>query len=127
MAPRAGRRREETILDTLQYALRAILPLILEIALGCFLRRIGFLDAAFFQKGRRLVYYTALPASIFYGIYTTQTIRDINPGLLVFCFLMVLMLFGIGTLMAVTLFPDHRKRGVVIQSAYRSNFMLASS
>lgn len=124
IAPRAGRRREETILDTLQYALRAILPLILEIALGCFLRRIGFLDAAFFQKGRRLVYYTALPASIFYGIYTTQTIREINPGLLVFCFLMVLMLFGIGTLMAVTLFPDHRKRGVVIQSAYRSNFSI---
>ena len=104
-------------MDTLQYALRAILPLILEIALGCLLRRIGFLDAAFFQKGRRLVYYTALPASIFYGIYTTQTIREINPGLLVFCFLMVLVLFGIGTLMAVTLFPDYRKRGVVIQSA----------
>lgn len=37
---------------------------------------------------------------------------------------MVLMLFGIGTLMAVTLFPDHRKRGVVIQSAYRSNFSI---
>ena len=39
-------------MDTLQYALRAILPLILEIALGCFLRRIGFLDAAFFQKAK---------------------------------------------------------------------------
>lgn len=111
-------------METLQYAMQAILPLILEIALGCFLKRIGLVDAAFFQKGRRLVFYTALPASIFYGIYTTQSLRQIDPGLLVFCFVVVLLLFGIGVLTAVLFFPDPRKRGVVIQAAYRSNFSI---
>lgn len=111
-------------METLKFAMQAILPLLLEIALGCFLKRIGLVDAAFFQKGRRLVFYTALPASIFYGIYTTQSLHEIDPALLVFCFVVVLLLFGIGVLTAVLFFPDPRKRGVVVQSAYRSNFSI---
>ncbi len=108
-------------MDVLQYALNAILPLVLQIAAGYGLRRIGLLDEHFFRQCRKLVFYIVVPFSTFCCIYEVGSLSSIHWGMTLYCFAAVLVLFGVGVLVALWM-PDRRKRGVMVQCSYRSNY-----
>lgn len=110
-------------MDVFQYAVNAILPLILEIGLGKFMRRCGMWDEKFFRQCRKMVFFLMIPLSIFCSICNAQSIGDINWILSLYTFAIVLALFGIGSLVAM-IFPDKRKRGIIAQCAYRSNYSI---
>lgn len=108
-------------MDILQYALNAILPLVLQIAVGYGLRRCGLLDEHFFRQCRKLVFYIVVPFSTFCCIYEVNSLSSIRWDMTIYCFITVLLLFGMGVLIALCI-PDRTKRGVMVQCAYRSNY-----
>lgn len=108
-------------MEVFRYAADAITPLILEICLGYCLRRFGMLSEQFFHQCRKLVFYIVVPISTFCCIYDTQSGTVLNWKLTVFAFAAVMVLFGLGTLISLG-FSDRRKRGVIIQATYRSNY-----
>lgn len=108
-------------MEILRYAGNAVLPLILEIFFGYFLRWTGLLDESFFHASRKLVFFVLLPCSVFLTICNVPGLSSINWGLTAYVFAAVLTLFVLGLLVSLFI-SDRRQRGIMIQAAYRSNY-----
>lgn len=105
-------------------AVNAILPIVLLILLGYILKRIGFLSKEFLKIGNKLVFNVCLPCMLFINIYDISDLSDVNWGLVVFCVAMVFIIFAIGFAVSVATTKDNRRRGVLLQCCYRSNFAI---
>ena len=100
------------------------MPLILLVALGFFIKRIGILPSEFFPAAEKLVFKIALPCSLFLSVSRADPYQTFSPKLILFVI--------IGTLATVTLvgvitpvfIKNNAERGAFIQGAYRSNFAL---
>lgn len=112
------------MIDVLLFALNAVVPILLLILLGYLLRTSGFFDEKFAKAANKLVFRTALPVLLFYNIYTVESMEVFDLAAIVYSAVGVLVLFGIGMVIAVLFIPDRRQRGVVAQCTYRSNFAI---
>lgn len=65
-------------MDTLLFALDAILPIVLLILLGYFLKRIRLFTKEFLSVGNKVCFRVFLPAFLFYNIYTIESLKDVN-------------------------------------------------
>ena len=106
------------------YAINAVLPIILLILLGYFLRQKGFVGEKFVKEGNKLVFRVALPAMLFYNVYNVGSLGEINWGTVWFSLGSVVLLFLLGILMAVLFVRDKRRKGVVVQCVFRSNYAI---
>ena len=105
-------------------ALNAIFPIVLLILLGYWLRHSGFLTEDFLKIGNKLVFRLFLPAMLFVNIYSIEDFSAINWGLVLYSVSVVFLLFGIGLVLSVLTTQDRRRRGVILQCAFRSNFAI---
>ena len=112
------------MIDVLLFALNAVVPILLLILLGYILRATGFFDEKFAKTANKLMFRTALPVLLFYNIYTVESIEIFDLGSILYAAIGVVVLFGIGVLVALLTIPDRRQRGVVVQCTYRSNFAI---
>lgn len=110
-----------TILST---AANAVLPIVLLIALGFFLKRKNIINDAFVQYGNKLVFNVALPVLLFNNIYKINSLGDIRWDIVIYAVSMTLVLFGIGAVAAVAVTKDRKRRGVVMQCLFRSNYSI---
>ncbi|MBN2504870.1 MAG: AEC family transporter [Bacilli bacterium] len=111
-------------MDTLLYALNAVLPLLLLIGLGYFLSHIGFLSQEFLAYANRFVFRIALPALLFYTIYSASGLEDIRWNVVIYSTVGVLLLFGLGIIIVMVGVKDNRQKGVILQGFYRSNMTI---
>ena len=112
------------MIDVLLFALNAVVPILILILLGYLLRTTGFFDEKFAKAANKLVFRTALPVLLFYNIYTVESMEVFDLASIVYAAVGVLVLFGLGMVIAVLCIPDRRQRGVVVQCTYRSNFAI---
>lgn len=105
-------------------AINAILPIVLLILLGYVLKRIGFLTKEFLKIGNKLVFNVCLPAMLFINIYSIDDFAAVDWGLVIYCVVAVFVIFGIGLVVSVLTTGDNRRRGVILQCTYRSNFAI---
>lgn len=108
----------------LMTAVNAVAPIVLLIALGYLLRRSGFLNASFLKLGNKLVFNVFLPAMLFVNIYAIPSIGDVRWDIILYCVVMVTILFAIGWVLGVITTKDPGRRGVIWQCAFRSNFAI---
>lgn len=109
------------LLHILATAVNAVLPIVLVIFLGYLLRSSGFLSESFVSTGSRLGFKVLLPVMLFNNVYKVEDIRAIPWGLVGFCSCALLVLFFIGmaTVNLCTNVPE--RKGVILQSVFRSN------
>lgn len=112
------------MIDVLLFALDAVVPILLLILLGYFLRSSGFFDEKFAKAANKLMFRVALPVLLFYNIYTVESMDVFDLSAILYAAVGVLVLFGIGVAVAMITIRDKRQRGVVIQCTYRSNFAI---
>lgn len=112
------------MIDVLLFALNAVVPILLLILLGYFLRATGFFDEKFAKAANKLMFRVALPVLLFYNIYTVESMDVFNLPAILYAAIGVLILFGLGMAIAILAIPDRRQRGVVAQCTYRSNFAI---
>lgn len=110
--------------DTLLYAMNAVLPLLLLIGLGYILSRIGFLSTEFLVYANRFVFRIALPALLFYTIYSASGLEDIRWNVVLYTTIGVLLLFGLGIIIVMLFVKDPKQKGVILQGFYRSNMTI---
>lgn len=103
------------------FSLGAVMPILLLMLLGFFLRRGGFFNDAFLKTANRLVFRVALPVLLFYNVYCLESLTDVNWRLVIYALLVVLLLFLIGGVCARLFVHDKRKCGVLWQCTFRSN------
>ena len=92
--------------------LNAVAPIFLMMALGFIARRLGAISRDEVPKLNKLVFRYFMPIMLFYNLYTSDISSAIQPKLLIFTALCVLLAY------------DGNKRGVKIQGLYRSNFVI---
>ena len=105
-------------------ALEAVLPLVLLILLGCFLRTKGFLTDDFLSVGSKVVFRLCLPVMLFVSVYNIEDITRIRWDLCLYCAGASLLLFVLGVLVAVVTTPVAERRGVLVQCVFRSNYAI---
>ena len=109
------------MMESLVFAINAVLPLLLLVILGYFLRRIKLFSEDFIAKGNKFCFYVALPVLLFKNIYDS-TFSNIDWRLILFVVVAILCVFILGLLAVVFLVPDRSKKGVILQAVFRSNF-----
>ncbi len=111
-------------MDTLIFALNAILPIILLIFLGYFLKRIHFLEEDWFRKGNTLIFKVCLPVLLYINVYNIESFTSINWSVVVYSEIAIFVVFFLGLLLVKLTIPDDRQKGVVLQCTFRSNFAI---
>lgn len=112
------------LLHILETAVNAVLPIVLLILLGYFLRQTGFLSKDFVKMGNKLVFKVFLPCMLFINVYSIESFSGIQWNIVIFCVAMLLVLFllGLATVNLTTRIPE--RKGVILQNVFRSNFAI---
>lgn len=114
------------MLDIFYFACNAVLPIVLCVLLGYFLRRIKFFDEPFLNKANSLCFKVLLPTLLFFNIafIDKSSFENMNWMMVVYSALAIIALFIIGTIMVMVLVKNPKQKGVILQCFFRSNYAL---
>ncbi len=111
-------------MDSLLFSINAILPLLLMVSIGYFLKRIGMINESLAKALNRLVFRVFLPVMLFLNVYKIQSFADIGLGYLGYAILSILVVFAISIPIVCLITKTAPRRGVVLQGIFRSNYAL---
>ncbi len=112
------------MLDNLIYSINAILPIILLVVLGVFLKRFGKVTDAFCEVADWLVFKIALPVMLFLEVASSTLAGNANGKLIAYIVASVTGAFILVSLLTTLFMKDKAKRGAFIQGSCRSNFAI---
>ena len=84
------------ILETLWFSINAILPVIFIIILGYYLKKVGFIETYLVDRMNTYVFKIGLPMLLFFNIYSIESLKDIDLGMLLFAESGVVFFFILG-------------------------------
>ncbi|MBO7253468.1 MAG: AEC family transporter [Oscillospiraceae bacterium] len=111
-------------LHILVTAANAVLPIVLLILLGYWLRQTGFLSAEFVKTGNKLVFNVCLPCMLFINVYDIEGFESISWDIVIYSMVMVFGIFLLGMLIAVLTTKQPKRRGAISQAVFRSNMAI---
>lgn len=113
-------------ISDLRFTCNAVLPIILLILIGYFLKRIHLMPDGFWKMANRLCFRVALPVMLFFNIYNVTSIKDIVKEweIVLYAVVIILLVFGLGLLGVIFFCRDPRQKGVILQCVFRSNFAI---
>lgn len=111
-------------MNSFVFAVNAVAPIILLVALGYCLKRIGLMKLDFAKAANKLVFRVFLPATLFLNVYKITNFGAVDPLYIFYALAMTFALFLIALPVAIltTTHPD--RRGPLTQVAFRSNYAL---
>ena len=113
------------MLSVFMYAFNALMPILLLIFLGFWLKKCGFFTDSFLDIGNKLMFRICLPAMLFVNIYEGfESFADIKWSIVTFAVPAVLVLFIIGIVVSSLFITDKKQKGVVVQCSFRSNYAI---
>ncbi|MGB0202614.1 MAG: AEC family transporter [Acholeplasmataceae bacterium] len=110
--------------DTLLFSLNAILPVILLILLGYYLKKKGFIEEYLIRKMNQYIFMIALPLLFFYNVYQTDTLKNVDIGMLLFSASGLVLFMIVGYVVLLFIKMPKNQKGPVHQSFSRSNFAM---
>ncbi len=111
-------------MDNLIFTVNAILPIFLTMAIGFFLKQIGFLKEDFLNQLNRFVFYVGT-STLLFSDTSKANFREIFDGWFVLYILSMVLLVVVLWWVIVPLFEKDRvKAGALIHCGYRSNFAI---
>ncbi len=111
-------------MDSFIFAVNAVAPLILTVAIGYMLKRIGLMDGDFAKKANKLVFRAFLPVMLFMNIYKVESLSGFRYGYILYSVGAVVVIFLVGIPLSGLITRDRRRRGALLQSSFRSNYAL---
>ena len=109
------------MLDIFLYAGRAIMPLLLMMALGCGLRRAGRWSDDFYRQLNGFCFHVLLPVQLFLNVYAIEDMSVLNWRLLGFIVVCIVGAAGLGVAVAPLFARDRGQRAVIAQATFRAN------
>ena len=111
-------------MDSLIFAFNSVSPIIITVAVGYFLKKIGLMSGDFAKSANKLIFRVFLPSMLFLNIYGLESVSSVSFGYAFYALAALIVLFGIG-IPLVVLFTDKKKcRGALLQGIFRSNYAL---
>ena len=111
-------------MQALSIACHAIVPLFLIIALGFGVKRLGWIGPEDVRRFNKVCFYTFMPVMLFYNIYTSDFSHAVRLSYALFVVGMALAMILLAFLITLAVEKTPERRGVMIQAAFRSNFVL---
>ncbi len=111
-------------MENLILSFNVVAPLFLCILVGVFLKRTGMIGDAALNDINKLCFKVFLPIYLFNNVYGTDLSVTFNIGLVVFTYASVCACFLLLMIFIPLIEPENRRRGVMIQAIFRSNFAL---
>lgn len=112
------------MIDALVFSANAVLPIVMLIALGYFLKRIGMLTTPFLDVGNKLTFRVLIPVMLFLNVYNINSFSEINFWFVLYGVAAVIVIFLVGIPIYCAFTKDPAKRGTLIQSIFRSNYAI---
>lgn len=106
------------------FALNAVLPIILMIIVGYFLKKIKLLEDDVAKKLNTLVFRVFLPIMLFLNVYKIEKFSEIDFTFVLYAIGITILLFLIGIPVMHVLFKENRQRSVMLQGIFRANYAL---
>lgn len=111
-------------MDSLIFALEAVSPIIIMVAIGYILKKIGFMDASLAKKANKLVFRVFLPSMLFLNVYKISDIGQIDLGYVVYVLAALVAIFGLAIPAVILVSKRKESRGALLQAVFRSNYAL---
>ena len=112
------------IMNNMIISINVIMPLFITIILGYFIRQIGLFDEHTVKIMNNVTFKTLLPILIFNNVYNTNIAGVFNGKLMIFAISSILIICISMCIFIPLIEKDNKKRGVLIQTIFRSNFVL---
>lgn len=111
-------------METLQFAINAVFPILLLIILGYFLKKKHFLEEPWFKKGNTFIFRICLPVMLFVNVYNLESFDKIEWTAVYYAMIATVVLFALGVIFVKCTVPDDRQKGVILQAVFRSNYAI---
>lgn len=111
-------------MDVLIFSLNTVIPLVLVVASGFFLKKIHLIDDDFIKKASTLCFKYALPVQLFQNIRSAPFSDTFDPKLVIYVVLGILALCGLLCLIVPRFIKRRGTCGAFIQGVFRSNFLI---
>ena len=112
------------MLDDLIFSANVVVPIFLLIMLGYVLTRIKLWDGHFLKIANEVCFKCLLPVLLFYNVASANIFEVFNGKLIIYACLCACLLCGALFLIVPLFIKDKKRRGVMIQGTFRSNFLL---
>ncbi|MGN0817473.1 MAG: AEC family transporter [Candidatus Coproplasma sp.] len=111
--------------DVFITSVNAVIPIVLLILLGYLLKRFKFINDNFVKIGNKFVFKVCLPCMLFVNIYDSMnSFADIRWDVVIYAVIMICLIFALGLLTAILTTKESKRRGVILQCSFRSNFAI---
>lgn len=111
-------------MDDLLFSANVIVPIFLLIMLGYALTRLKVWDANFLKIANNVCFKCLLPVLLFYNVASANIFEVFNGKLILYACVCACALCGVLFLIVPLFIKDKKRRGVMIQGTFRSNFLL---
>ena len=111
-------------MEDLIFAINSVLPIVLMIVVGYFLKKIKLLEEDTAKKLNTLVFRVFLPAMLFLNVYKIQNFSDIDFSFIIYAIGITIIAFLIGIPVMHVMFKENRQRSVMLQGIFRANYAL---
>ncbi len=111
-------------MDALIFATSAVMPIIIIVAVGYMLKRIGLMTESFSLAANKLVFYVFLPCMLFLGVYRIEDIGGLSLFYVAYALIAELCIVVLSYAVITYKCKRRDKKGVLMQAAFRSNFAL---
>ena len=105
-------------------AVSAVVPMFILMAIGASVKWAKLLTDSELKRINRVVFMIFFSCMIFYNLYITDLESTFKPKLMIFGAGGVLAIFFISLIIVQKFEPDRRRRGVIVQSLFRSNYVI---
>lgn len=110
--------------DAFLFAANAVLPIVLLIVLGYFLKRIGMLSKDFLDVGNKLTFRVLLPAMLYCNVYGIGSLKEINIAFVLYGIVAIIVVFFLAIAATCAFTKENTKRGALAQATFRSNYAI---
>ncbi len=111
-------------MESFLFAVNAVLPIILMVAVGYLLRRINLLKEDVARALNRLVFRVFLPVMLFLNVYRIQDLAKMEFGYMAYVLGVVMVIFFLAIPVVLSVTSRNDRRGPLWQASFRSNFAL---
>ena len=111
-------------MDAFLFAVGAVMPLVLIVALGYCLKRRGLFSAQLGKSVNKVVFKILIPATVFLNIYKINDVGDVDPTYIIYVAIFTVVVFLLSLPLSGLITKSADRRGVISQVIYRSNYAL---
>ena len=111
-------------MESLIFAINAVAPIVIMVAIGYFLKKAGMIDKNFAKTANKVVFRVLLPAMLFLNVYKIEDTENIELGYVFYALAVTFAVFWIALFTSGFVTKDGAKRGSLIQGIFRSNYAL---